>query len=95
MHPCLGVEDIVELIAHFTEEDLDIAQTGAKPAASVALARTCRAFYEPASNVVWSQLSSILPLTKLFKLDPCVFTIQSPISLQVRFRSFDPRPTRY
>lgn len=59
MHPCLYVHDIIELVARFAEDN-------AGPSSVLALVKTCRTFYEPASNIRWRRLKSLNPLLNLF-----------------------------
>lgn len=55
MHRCLEVEDVVYLIL--------MQCCGQRDRKSVTrLARTCRAFYEPAMDVIWRKLDSLGPL---------------------------------
>ena len=69
MHPCLAVPEIIEAIAGFADAKLyDHYERvfGPRPVSTaLALAQTCRAFYEPASNVLWSRLPSFEPLLSL------------------------------
>ena len=87
MHPCLAVEEIVELVARFAQDEVDEAWSKRlvrlrSPA--IALAQTCKSFYEPACNVRWSLLKSVQPLLRLFKPDLSVVSSKGPIPLEVR-----------
>ncbi|KAI0346484.1 hypothetical protein BDW22DRAFT_764033 [Trametopsis cervina] len=65
MHPCLLVSEIFDLIAQFANED------GSSPSAVASLARTCRAFQEPAEDVLWRRLNGLVPLMHCFRGDIC------------------------
>lgn len=49
MHPCLLVDDILRLVFQYIEDRTTLC----------ALARTCRTFNEPASDLIWETLSNV------------------------------------
>ncbi|KAF8064900.1 hypothetical protein FPV67DRAFT_160321 [Lyophyllum atratum] len=63
MHPCLKIVDILRLVFAFVYDDY----RGPKDMA--ALAATCQAFYDPASDVLWSTLPSLAPLVRCMSAD--------------------------
>ncbi|GJE98796.1 hypothetical protein PsYK624_150330 [Phanerochaete sordida] len=54
MHACLHISEIVQNIVEHADGGL------------VSLALACRAFYEPAMNVIWSDLPGLRPLLQCF-----------------------------
>ena len=69
MHHCLHVAEIVDLIVEFSQPfNPGSRQTST---ATLALALTCKAFYDPALNVYWNTLESFRPLMALFPEDVC------------------------
>ena len=67
MHRCLEVEDIVILIAR---EIYDGRWTHSEFNSVLAsMAVTCRRFYNPAMNVLWSEMFNIMPLLQCMSPD--------------------------
>ncbi|GJE84044.1 hypothetical protein PsYK624_001190 [Phanerochaete sordida] len=56
MHPCLQISELQVHIFEYCKVD------GLR--ALAALARTCRAFYEPALDILWRELDNVSPLIK-------------------------------
>ena len=62
MHPCLGVYEILGLIAH------ELVASGAKGSA-VPLACCCKSFEAPVLDALWESQNRLLPLLKSFPVD--------------------------
>lgn len=63
MHRCLHINEILELIAaHLCNE-------GQCPGSLASMALACRAFYEPATNQLWSRLRGLKPLVQCLPPD--------------------------
>ncbi|KAI6011289.1 hypothetical protein EDC04DRAFT_2609953 [Pisolithus marmoratus] len=78
MYPCLYVDEILRLIFRNIKDRSTLC----------ALARTCRAFHEPAMNLIWESLTSFEPILRnlssasvVSKLDarPCL-TLSRPLN---------------
>ena len=82
MHPCLAVQDIVELIVRFAE-DASLFVPGRQPSPSLVLLQTCKSFYEPACNVRWRHLTQFEPLLRLFERNPAL-SKGRPMAIEVR-----------
>ncbi|KAI0792031.1 hypothetical protein C8Q75DRAFT_754199 [Abortiporus biennis] len=65
MHTCLRATEIVQTIADYVLED----NSRQSSADLLALALTCRGFYQPALTSLWSELHSVYPITCLFPGD--------------------------
>lgn len=52
MHLCLSIAELVEAIAQNIEQNTDL----------VTMALICRAFYEPAMNMLWKELDGLEPI---------------------------------
>jgi hypothetical protein len=66
MHRALLVSELIGIIFQYLGE-LDLRSLSPNPKRSwAACARTCRAWHEPALNLIWESLDSLLPLLKLF-----------------------------
>ncbi|KAF8061744.1 hypothetical protein FPV67DRAFT_294810 [Lyophyllum atratum] len=63
MHPCLKIVEILRLVFAFVYDEYR------GPADMPALAVTCRAFYEPACDVLWQTLPSLAPLVRCMSAD--------------------------
>ena len=57
MHPCLGVDEILRLLAY------ELVTSGAK-AATVILACCCKGFEDPMLDALWETQDRFLPLLK-------------------------------
>jgi hypothetical protein len=66
MHKCLETPDLLEMICKVLKDDFGNH-------ALSSLARTCRAFHEPALDILWNTLSSLVPLLKTFP--PCLWNV--------------------
>lgn len=61
MHRALLISEVLsEIFAHVNENRS--LQTGKKLLSLEALARTCKAFHEPAMDLLWADLYGIIPL---------------------------------
>jgi hypothetical protein len=69
MHKCLETPDLLEMICKALKDDFGNHDKFALSS----LARTCRAFHEPALDILWHTLSSIVPLLKTFP--PCLWNV--------------------
>ncbi|GJE98874.1 hypothetical protein PsYK624_151110 [Phanerochaete sordida] len=61
MHRCLKVHEIIQLIAEALNTDRYATQQSV-----LNLGKTCRAFYDPAMNVLWRVLHDFTPLLRCF-----------------------------
>ena len=59
-HPCLTTLDILEKIIKYVSDETPRRRP------SAALARTCKAWYDPVCDVVWRDVTAIQHLIKLF-----------------------------
>jgi len=59
MHPCLGVDEVLRLLA------CELVASGAK-ATAVSLARCCKGFEDPVLDALWETQERLLPLLKSF-----------------------------
>ncbi|KII86186.1 hypothetical protein PLICRDRAFT_177771 [Plicaturopsis crispa FD-325 SS-3] len=67
MHRCLSINEILLMVCH---ELLDYRFMNHLKTRDVArLARTCRAFHEPALDLIWYELDSLGPLVRTFPAD--------------------------
>ncbi|KAI0071353.1 hypothetical protein K474DRAFT_1652614 [Panus rudis PR-1116 ss-1] len=62
MHRCLQIPDVVRMIAETLAEDDDPDEG---PSAVSSFSRTCRAFYDIASDVIWREVTDIRRLLQL------------------------------
>jgi len=62
MHPCLGVDEVLRLLA------CELVASGAN-ATAVSLARCCKGFADPVLDVLWEIQERLLPLLKSFPGD--------------------------
>jgi len=62
MHPCLGVDEVLRLLA------CELVASGAK-ATAVSLARCCKGFADPVLDALWETQERLLPLLKSFPTD--------------------------
>lgn len=61
MHRALLISEVLSEIFAHVNEDLGPRLAGKKPSLE-ALARTCKAFHEPAMDLLWADLDGITPL---------------------------------
>lgn len=67
MHQCLLIDEIARVIVANVHDYYNAVYD---PLVSMArLARTCRAFYEPATDALWSELESLKPLVRCLPSD--------------------------
>ena len=66
MHHALEIHEILLNIFHHCDRKLDLTSTFLEREIShlAVLARTCRAFKEPALDVLWEELSDLSPLAR-------------------------------
>ena len=69
MHHCLQVSEILSvilesLVSHEPDADLDEVFHGEANGTYASMARTCKSFYAPSMNVLWSSLPRFDPLVK-------------------------------
>ena len=62
MHHCLAIQEIVRIIMGFCESEDNLYTL-------IALARTCRAFEDPALDRIWYSMKSLRPLFKCLPED--------------------------
>jgi hypothetical protein len=64
MHHCLEVQEILkEIFSHVLERESGNYAAPAQQSTLAALARMCKAFYEPAIDVLWSEQNlGLMPL---------------------------------
>jgi hypothetical protein len=63
MHHCLEVNELVALICQFLHQDRKNRKS------LVAFATTCKAFRDPALSILWSNLTTLVPLVKCLPID--------------------------
>ncbi|KAG2146003.1 uncharacterized protein EDB93DRAFT_496801 [Suillus bovinus] len=96
MHRALLISEVLsEIFAHLNENRI----AGKKPSSLEALARTCKAFHEPAMDLLWAVLDGVIPLLGCVarlhrliyssgsKVSPdlsCLFLFASSLNLQKR-----------
>ncbi|KAF9467213.1 hypothetical protein BDZ94DRAFT_1249858 [Collybia nuda] len=76
MHPCLNISEVLSNIFKYVLEDVpsgEVPEITRWPEAGsmtlAALARTCKAFSEPALNVLWYRQPSLAPLLNCLPVD--------------------------
>lgn len=70
MHPCLMLDEILRAIARELYSPYLYMNMGV-----VAMGMTCRAFYEPAMDVLWESFDGLKPLSECFS--PDIFEIRA------------------
>lgn len=63
MHRCLHIHEVLELIVTYLYNE------GRCPRSLASMAVACRAFYEPATNQLWSRLRGMKPLIQCLPPD--------------------------
>ncbi|KII86311.1 hypothetical protein PLICRDRAFT_43905 [Plicaturopsis crispa FD-325 SS-3] len=69
MHPCLETFDILLLICTSVRDDEAGSGTEGTHPTLASLARTCRAFHEVASDLLWEEQMGVQPLIKCMPPD--------------------------
>jgi hypothetical protein len=59
MHRCLYIQEIISIIFKYLDKKRDV----------VALATTCKTFRDPALQIVWSEIRSLVPLIRCLPSD--------------------------
>jgi F-box-like len=70
MHPCLHIPEILSRIFHYTKVDQSDGEWPIPGSSTLArAARTCKSFTEPALDILWYTLPSLVPLIKYLLAD--------------------------
>jgi hypothetical protein len=81
MHRALLISEILSEVFAHVNEDLGPRLAGKKPTLE-ALARTCKAFHEPAMDLLWADLDGITPLLGCVpRLNRLIYPSGSKVSL--------------